>query len=429
MIRFDRVRSSDDLKKFITALLDRIDRNGVVPKNFSMKLADCPDADALRAFFGHDYIKVIDEKSIRLDLNRLTEKLPELINQLYQQMNRQPRNLKSEKTEIVESLKTIISDALKHAQHAKTDAFAGWLARQLELCQKGRGELLQLLEQQGDKEVLTLLKRLMRGFVLLQQSSEPMRLSHFGLAVTGDTKSCRTGTPLLRKFIEILAEFDSDMANELSNLDCATSEARHRAVLDLTRLQADGSATQVLAFGHIVFAKGSKTLSYVADHAQLGEPVVLSWQQLNNARIESIPAAILTVENETSFYDLIEKCDPAQTAVFCTMGQANRLLIKILRDIGGRASSFRHCGDLDRSGVLILDSLRRRTGLTTEPFLMQPELLQKNLETALPLPAHEKQLIAGLLERRPKIICADLLRAILQHSRWLEQETLTAKTG
>jgi hypothetical protein len=279
--------------------------------------------------------------------------------------------------------------------------------------------------EKGGESIERLLAALSRGFRVLRERDSPLRLSHFGLAVTGDTKSCRVGTPLLKKFAEILCDFDPEISEELRLLEFSGPGARQRAALDMTRLVLDGAATQVLVFGQMTFSKSGRQFTYVADHFRLGEPVILSWAQLENATLEQVPATIVTVENETSFYDLIAGCDGEKMAVICTMGQGNRLLVKFLRDAARFSRTFFHSGDLDRSGVLILESLRRRTGIDILPLNMQPELLQQFADSALPLPPTERQMIATLLARRPEIICSDLLRAILEKDSWLEQEVFT----
>jgi hypothetical protein len=83
-----------------------------------------------------------------------------------------------------------------------------------------------------------------------------------------------------------------------------------------------------------------------------------------------------------------------------------------------------HWGDMDRYGVLILRSLRRRTGLAVEPWRMDLPTFERFQEAGLPLPDGERAEIDSLLAASPDEISADLLGAIRDTGRWVEQETV-----
>lgn len=423
MIYGERLKSSESLRRFVVALLDRIDRQGALPKTFSLKTSECPDSDSIKLFFGADCVSSEKGAVIQLNVAKYVAKLPGAISELYQLLNRCRRNIPAEKAGKKQQLAGMVGVYL---QSEPDMAVKNWLQSEAASIEKGGGELWHVFDEKGAEGVQTLLACLSKGFKVLRQSDSPLRLSHFGLAVTGDTKSCRVGTPLLKKFAEILCSFDPEIINELSLQEFTGPSARQRAALDMTRLVLDGAATQILAFGQIVFSKAGHSYTYVADHSSHGEPVILSWAQLENAILEQVPPTVVTVENETSFYDLIAGCDAEKVAVLCTMGQGNRLLVRLLRDAARMAGSFCHSGDLDRSGILILDSLRRRTGLDIKPLQMNAAILQQFAHSALPLPPVERQMIETLLARRPDIICRDLLQEILKQNSWLEQEVFTS---
>ncbi|NCB40885.1 MAG: DUF2399 domain-containing protein, partial [Erysipelotrichia bacterium] len=393
MIAGERLKNSEFLRNFVSALLDRIDRLGALPKSFSVKMAECNDADSVKLFFGHDCVSVEKGSAVKLNLAKYIAKLPDAIAGLYKLLNRCRRDIPSEKAGIRQRLECIIADCLRQGADL---AMQQWLRSESARIARGNGELWQMCVEKGVEKgcvsVDRLLAALSRGFKILRESDSPLRLSHFGLSVTGDTKSCRVGTPLLKKFAEILCDYDPEISEELRFLDFSSSVARQRAALDMTRLVLDGAATQLLVFGQMIFSKRGQRFTYVADHLKLGEPVILSWAQLENAALEQVPATIVTVENETSFYDLIADCNGEKTAVICTMGQGNRLLVKLLRDSARLAKSFYHSGDLDRSGVLILESLRRRTGIDIRPLNMEPAVLKRLAASALPLPQVEKRM-------------------------------------
>ncbi|HAE37866.1 MAG TPA: hypothetical protein DCG57_04405 [Candidatus Riflebacteria bacterium] len=417
------IKSNRSVARFVAALLDRIDRQGSLPTSFSLNAAECPDVDAIKLFFGHEYVRTDDSGRIKLNLDRYLRHLPDAIETFYTALKRKRRSIRDENAELLARLLRVIDTSAGKVTSAVLLAF---IADERAKACAGRGDLLALAKKSGCPAVAQHLDCLQRGFVALYESEKPLRLSHFSRAVTGDTKSCRSGTPLLRQFADILYRYDAKIKFEIDLLESVGSEQRQRAVLDLTRLQPDGSATQILVFGDLVFSKGPQRFEYVAEHARLAEPVVLTLAQLDAARVERAPRRLVSIENETSFYDYIEGTDPCQEIVVCSMGQANRLLIKFLKTLSGHTGEFLHWGDIDRSGVLILDSMRRRTGLGIKPLNMDVATFEKHRSHALPLSGSESDLLTSLLRRRPEIICADLLRHILKSRAWLEQENITA---
>jgi len=415
------IRASRAVAQFVAALLDRVDRHGKPPAVFSMRVGDCADVDSIRLFFGHEFVKADASGKITLNLSRYLAHLPDALDCFYAALNRRPRNLRQENDDLLARLLKVVDG---FAGDGLNSVFSAYLADERIKMQSGRGDLHALAKKSGCAAVKQHLNCLQRGLTAIYADETPLRLSHFSRAVTGDTKSCRVGTLLLRQFADLIYAYDTAIRNEVDLLDAVGSEQRQRAVLDLTRLQIDGSATRILVFGDLVFSKGGRRFSYVAEHARLGEPVLLTRAQLVDAIVERAPQKLVSIENETSFYDYVEQADVERELVVCSMGQANRLLVRFIKDLAGHAHEFMHWGDLDRSGVLILDSLRRRTGLDIRPMLMDQVTFERHRELALPLAGSERDQIASLLQRRPDIICADLLKSIINANAWLEQENI-----
>src|SRR5205807_1782665 len=112
--------------------------------------------------------------------------------------------------------------------------------------------------------------------------------------------------------------------------------------------------------------------------------------------------------------------------VLLSQGQANWAVVRLLRLLAGTAPGLplAHWGDMDRYGVLILRSLRRRTGLAVEPWRMDLPTFERFKEAGLPLPDGERAEIASLLAASPDEVATDLLRAMLDSGRGIEQETV-----
>lgn len=418
----ERIKANISIKKFVSGLLDRVDRQGAVPGSFTMKTTVCPDVDAVRSFFGNDYISVDSAGGIKLNVLRYLQQLPDALKDFYPALKRSPRNIEQEKAGKSAALVRLLNEVVMRQPDR---VMVAWLTDESARAAGFAGDLWRLAEESGLAAVGELLDALQRGFNILQADEAPLRLSHFGLAVTGDTKSCRPGSKLLRQFVDILYRFDAAIKNEIDLAENSGIEQRQRAVIDLTRLVIDGAATQVLLYGDIRFRKSGREFSYISEHAALGEPVVVTWAQLGSASLTFIPARIVTIENETSFYDYIAKANWRNEAVVCTMGQANRLLVKLLRNAQPLVSEYCHWGDLDRSGVMILDSLRRRTGIDIKPLNMNLKTFEQHRHLGQKLKPGEKLMITRLLQRRPDIVCHDLLQAIADSQLWIEQEVIS----
>lgn len=415
----EKLKKSAGLRRFVECLLDRIDRNGNVPGSFSQSVESAADAEAVKWFFGPLCVRVAGGK-ISLNLKKIAGNHDEFVDKLYQALGRTRLNLK-EKTR---SLTDMVAGVLEKFIQTESTVLKEYLKTENEKLVQGRGELLSVARQQGVAALEAQLVSLQNGLNFLEKCSEPVRLSRFGLEVNGDTKSCRLGSPLLKTFARLLYQFSTRIRQEVDLSEPQNDAEKMRLTLEQAGLQLDGSANQFQVYGNLVFSKQNELFGYVKKHAKLGEPVVLTCAQLERAEIVETPRQVITIENETTFYEYAQKSDPSKKLVICTMGQANRLLVRFLEQLKEIVDSFHHWGDLDRSGVLILDSMRRRSGCDIRPLQMDVETFLANRHKGQEISKEEKNRLESLLQRRPDIICNGLLKTILAHKLWIEQENL-----
>jgi hypothetical protein len=97
---------------------------------------------------------------------------------------------------------------------------------------------------------------------------------------------------------------------------------------------------------------------------------------------------VLSVENKESFYAVCEAARVAwatggggapPSAVIYTAGHPGEAVRLLLRTVCEEAGTILHFGDMDPEGLLILQGLSERTGLTVRPFRMDEESFRRYL--------------------------------------------------
>jgi hypothetical protein len=129
---------------------------------------------------------------------------------------------------------------------------------------------------------------------------------------------------------------------------------------------------------------------------------------------------VITVENQTTFEELIRREPPDDAIVVYTGGFPGRLerrVFNLLVDAG--ATRFLHWGDLDLGGLRILKHLQALVPVPVQPWRMEPALLDR-LPT-IPLSADDRH---GLERYRadPRAPAPALAAALLSAGRKAEQE-------
>ncbi len=98
-------------------------------------------------------------------------------------------------------------------------------------------------------------------------------------------------------------------------------------------------------------------------------------------------------------------------------------VVALLSGLAKFGIPMRHSGDLDRSGVLILRSLRRRSGARLQPLLMDAATHARFEHLGQPLSKEERMRLEQLMRADdPSAPCRDLLKAVLRSEIWIEQE-------
>jgi hypothetical protein len=265
---------------------------------------------------------------------------------------------------------------------------------------------------------------------LRRDSSRIERIVHVSRVVAGDTHWLRPRNRIWRDLAGDVLDFDAELKARLDGLDGREGLARALAEIGIVE---NLTSVVVLVYGHLTLQRGNASWRWAEEAALERLPIWLTAIHLKDCRI--IPAApitqVISVENETSFLDLIEQYGENRGVVFVyTEGQANRAVVALLRLLADAApaAQFQHQGDLDLPGIRILASLCERSGLAIQPAYMDAETHRRFGASGIPLTdaEYEEALREIAAARLP---CRDLLEQIAAARLRIEQESITAVQG
>ncbi|REJ65677.1 MAG: DUF2399 domain-containing protein [Planctomycetota bacterium] len=409
-------------------ILRKAESKGIVPAQIT-----CPVAQhaALVTFFSDTYVRRgTDPSKCKLLFFRWeTEVLGAeaiFLPALAGARGRKLRNRQQEKQDRAERIKGELTP------YVPENGLPGLVAkRELKLLDQRKGRFWH----RSEKWQLDQIGPQIRRYISLLQFVEDLRCEptrmervvHASRHVAGDTHWFRPGNQVWRDLADDELQFNP-LPQELS--ESLTDKERAARALCLVGLVENLTSVTVLAFGRFALLRQGTRWNWATEAASQHLPVWLSAQHLLNARVrpQTCVQCVISVENETSFLDMIElHHDDAEMILVYTEGHANRAVVALLRLLAQASpdATFRHQGDLDLFGVRILASLIERTGLDIEPMYMDVETHERFEQCAIPLSDAEQEDIELAISDHG-LPCYELLRRITETSLRIEQETITA---
>ncbi len=173
-----------------------------------------------------------------------------------------------------------------------------------------------------------------------------------------------------------------------------------------------------------LYIKGDATLTFrdlPPVEISLHTPVAYSSESLQRLeRIEIHCSQVMTIENLTSFNRMKEK---GYFYLFLS-GYHNtakqRLLIRIARQ--NRGMRWFHFGDFDPDGFLIIEHLKKKTGIDFRPIHMGCDELERYLKYGRPMQENDKRKAETLME---KGMYREEMRFMLERNCKIEQEIVS----
>jgi hypothetical protein len=409
----------------LDAILDRRERTGRLPRTITVD-ADAGAIAALREIFTAAAVSPLDAGRARLDLTRVPPGV-ELERLLYAALERAPRDPAAEQRAVRDALVAALT-ALPPPTNPTARAF---LADECAAASSCAGDTWALAEARGSDHAAGLVADVATALAALLDRAEgneqPIRTANFAARVLGNSKALAPGTDRALRLGAALLAYDRATQGEVAGHQPASPRHAAALALEARGLLRDDASVLVHAFGPLVYRRGDTTFDHVARHAELGDPTPLSLGQLREARLVELPARRITLfENQAPFLDYVERADPRHELVVLARGQASWAVVVLLRMCGAVGAPIRHAGDLDRTGVLILRSLARRSHLAIEPWHMDVETHRRFAGDGRPIEADERGRIARLVAiDDPAAPCHDLLVELHRTGTWIEQETFS----
>jgi hypothetical protein len=422
------VAGTPGLGAALSAVIDRRERSGHLPRSLTLEI-DPAAEQALRRLFTARAVASAGERRVRLNLglflraSRWSE--TELEDALYRALGRRP----GDSTARTRALCSELEQGLATLQReARRDGSRAFVLAELRRLSTGDSELAKKAAREGLPATLSLVRDVVRCIDGLAELHAPIRVQNFAARVLGSSKALRPGGELHRWLGGALVDHDPPTRRALDEQGVPPHRSTEVArALEVNDVYLDEAAASVLCFGSLVYAKRGRRFDQVARHSELGESSRLIVQQLRDAVFERPAARRVTVfENLTPYLDYVDACverGRRDEVVLCSGGQASWAVVGVLCELARHGMPVRHSGDLDRSGVLILRSLKRRSGARIEPMLMDAATHARFADRGKPLEAGEAARLERLLETdSPASPCHALLRAVARSGVWIEQE-------
>lgn len=443
----DRWSSSPEVLAFVHRVLDKRDRKGYFPKTFTYRRGE-RSLRTLGLFLPPRALQSKSDDRIVVHLGRVQEMLDREAEEYGNETldleaifdalaGRTPRDLRHEREAWSHQLAVRIQDGVAEGRRRAarrgvmtTDAAVEELVERLGARDSDeRRQIATFAKEASFPQAAELVARIVAGCLLVRAERQTtFRLDLLSIAIAGDTKSLRPETADYARLADTLLSLDPELRARLERDAHGSRPVLRRLAFEHHGIALNDTPLDVLVQGPLIVELESHTLRDVATLSREGLPSKLSYRLLRRAVPRVAPETrVVTVENESAFHLLAEHF-PADLVIF-TGGQPSWPVTLLLGGLA-RASSrgrFFHTGDLDRSGLLILRTLRERTKIPVEPLWMDAETFTAMADVSLPMKGDEPRHVARLLEGWEEPWGRELLEALARSSRWVEQEAVVER--
>lgn len=318
------------------------------------------------------------------------------VDEIYKHLGRKP------KWEKVEKIKKLIAD-YKRSYPSWVTSFYNHLYESLD---KGKSVNSYIdIDYPNDVEKL---------FLIINSISEvkeeiPKRV--FSIKVLGNSKEFERFSG---RVLKIIREFNTSM-----ELEDDRELLAEYGIVD--------NPQHIFLSGDVTFKVRGKGISIREFYPDVG----ISTETVKDLEIMELNARyVITVENLTSYYQLIKTQSPGFIAVYLG-GYHNMPRRQLLMKIHGFCRQnkidipFYHWGDIDYGGFTIFEHLRRGCEIDFKPVLMDVETLLKHKDYALPINKNYRSKLKNLLNEDEFGRFHSVITEMLKENIRLEQESVS----
>jgi hypothetical protein len=321
--------------------------------------------------------------------------LPDHADALYTLLQRTPRPHQEH------ALHTLLQSQSPQADWHAT--FLAWAAQQLD--QHRSVAPLTLDDAQWNVDMLTALAAIAQ----LQAPTSERTLSVRLFASSKRLADLRNPiVAVLRRFAPQAAQFGDD----------------DRALLQAHMLQRIPEYVPVAGPLVVQYAEAGQP-AVLIDLRGVAQGVALPTSVMQVCQVHTCTArAIVTVENATSFHELLAPCPPALLALYIG-GFASPATLALLRTVCTAQPGIvlYHWGDLDPGGLRILAHLRSNLG-DVRPLAMDRATFEQHRQHAQPLSKRDTAVLKNLRQHPLLVDCQPLIGHLLATGSKLEQEAI-----
>ncbi len=428
------VARTDGLREILHRVLDRRERSGSVPRSLTIDAG--PELErALRALLGADAVRRRASGRVQLRFGKASRTGEPLMDTFYTALGRTPASQDADARGRARALEEALHriEGRSAVARAYLERERAVLRGQARTASDDAPSLFAVAERDGLEAARREAERVVRVIDTALTNRQLLRLPAFAAVALGHSKALRWGGETYRRAGAALADHEPDLRAQIAS-DLVPRRHVPAFAFEAFGIYRDSAAASVLVFGPLRYRKRSLAFDGPLQHARLGEPVRLTTAQLRDAEIEPVERVWL-VENLTPFLDLVDVAtrptleEVMSGLLVCTGGQASWAVVSLLRGLARHGVPMHHAGDLDRSGVHILRSLRRRTGAKIAPWFMDAETHARFADRGLPLSDTERGRVGRTLQQAdPAELGHDVLQAVAGSGVWIEQEAFSDET-
>lgn len=409
---------SDYQNKILEKLLDKYERSKqIYDSTEKLRAIMIKPADIYKDY-DSDYSDIDEQSEFETDIS-------ELVNEEYITIRRKEKII-SRIVLNVDSLDKIYTlmkrEPRKLAIQNEINLYKKWIGKN-ELISRYCIHQIELLESgKKAKYEIKVAENLLRLLEFVLSNRQMILERELSIAVFGDTKifekEYRNKLLYVLKtygnYNELISEIEEEKDNEKEE-----KEEIERTILEELNIYSNPKYVYFKGCAEITFEDGN---SYKLSS---DIPIALSMDKLKTIKSFVISdSAIMTVENLASYNRIYEK-DYFVIYLAGYHNIAKQSLIKLIASQND-VKEWYHFGDIDPDGFLILENLKKKTGINFKPVYMSINELKKYEKYTKKLEDNDTIKAQGLIN---KGLYVDIMEYMLKNNVKLEQEIVSWMNG